>query len=235
MRLGVVGAGNMAKAIISGLLRKGIYKAEDILVSRRNQDELKKWQEELGVGITTDNKEVMKYGDVILLAVKPQIMPQVLKEMKGEMSGEKLYISIAAGKTLQWFEEELDSKIKLIRAMPNTPAMVGEGCTGYCCNSLVEEQEQKTAEEIFNSYGKSYEIPEPLMNTFSALAGSGPAFIFMVMEALADGAVLNGMARQTAYDIAAQMVAGSGRLMLETKKHPGILIYLYIQDINLKQ
>ena len=223
MKLGVIGAGNMAEAIIKGILKKEILLPGDILVSRRDKKALEKWKTQLGVNITEDNHRVVQEAEIILLAVKPQMMWGVINEIKDLVKKEQLLITIAAGKTIKWYEENFDKEIHLIRAMPNTPAMVGEGCTGYCINDKVTEEEQGKAKEILESYGTCYYLQETLMDTYGALAGSGPAFVFLFMEALADGAVLNGMPRQMAYEIAAQTILGSGKLWKETKKHPGEL------------
>lgn len=223
MKLGIIGAGNMAMAIVNGLLKKGVFTPEEILVSRRDKNALEKWQEELKVNITTDNRKVAEEAEILLLAVKPQRMAGVIEEIKDRVRQEQLLITIAAGKTISWYEETFGKEIHLVRAMPNTPAMVKEGCTGYCINNKVSEEEKEKVEKILESYGKCYFLPESLMDTYGALAGSGPAFVFLFLEALADGAVLNGMPRQMAYEMAAQTLLGSSKLWQETKKHPGEL------------
>ena len=223
MKIGIIGAGNMAKAIVKGILEQKVVLPEEICVSRRDSKALEEWKQELGVEITTDNKMIAKKAELVLLAVKPQMMSGVIEEIKDLITENQVLISIAAGKTITWFEEQFGKKVKLIRSMPNTPAMVLKGCTGYCKNNLVTEEEETRAKEIFESYGTCYPIAEGLMDNFGALAGSGPAFVFLLLEAMADGAVLNGMPRKMAYEIAANTLIGSSELLLKTGKHPGEL------------
>lgn len=223
MKLGVIGAGNMAKAMVQGMIAQGIYSPGEILLSRRDEDALNSLKQELGVEITTENIQVAKQAEILLLAVKPQMMEAVIEEIKETVNSHQLIITIAAGKSMTWYEECFGKEIKLIRAMPNTPAMVGEGCSAYCVGKLVTKEEEAKAKVIFDSYGTSFLLAESMMDNFGALAGSGPAFVFMFLEAMADGAVLNGMPRQMAYEIAAQTLLGSAKLAKETGKHPGEL------------
>lgn len=223
MKLGVIGAGNMAKAMVQGMIAQGIYSPGEILLSRRDEDALNSLKQELGVEITTENIQVAKQAEILLLAVKPQMMEAVIEEIKETVNSHQLIITIAAGKSMTWYEECFGKEIKLIRAMPNTPAMVGEGCSAYCVGKLVTKEEEAKAKVIFDSYGTSFFLAESMMDNFGALAGSGPAFVFMFLEAMADGAVLNGMPRQMAYEIAAQTLLGSAKLAKETGKHPGEL------------
>ena len=223
MKIGFIGAGNMAKAIIGGMVKKGVYEPGQIVASRRNERALVQLKEEYGIEVTTDNKTVMEEADVVFLAVKPQMFPGVIAEIKELVRENQLFVSIAAGKTLEWIGNEFGKNIKLIRSMPNTPAMVGEGCTGFCGNEFVTEEELHMIKEIFDSCGTSYQVTENLMDVVGAVAGSAPAYVFMFMEAMADAAVAGGMPREMAYKMAAQTVLGSGKLMLETGKHPGNL------------
>ena len=161
-----------------------------------------------GIEITEDNTWVMENADVVFLSVKPQILPMVIAEIAPLVKENQLFISIAAGKTIEWIENEFGKPIKLIRVMPNTPALVGEGCTGICSNKKVSQEELALAKTIFDSCGTSYLVPEHLMD---------------VVCAAADAAVMGGMPRDLAYKMVAQTVLGSGKLMLETGKHPGEL------------
>ena len=223
MKVGFIGAGNMAKAIIGGMVKKGIYQPKDIIASRRNEKALEELKAEYGILVTTDNQKIIEEADVVFLAVKPQMFPDVITQIADSVKEGQLFVSIAAGKTLEWIGKEFGKKIKLIRTMPNTPAMVGEGCTGFCGNEFVTEKELETVKEIFDSCGTSYQVPENLMDVVGAVAGSAPAYVFMFMEAMADAAVAGGMPREMAYKMASQTVLGSGKLMLETGKHPGVL------------
>lgn len=223
MKIGFIGLGNMAKAMIGGMLQKDMVKAEDILGSAKTKATVEKMQKEYGICGMGSNAEVAKAADVLVLAVKPQFFPEVIEEIRGEIKEETLIISIAAGKTLQWIEEAFDRKIKLVRCMPNTPALVGEGCTGVCVNPYVSEEETEYSLKLMESFGKAYLVPERLMDAVGAVSGSSPAYVFMFIEAMADGAVAAGMPRTQAYEFAAQAVYGSAKLVLETGRHPGDL------------
>lgn len=223
MKIGFIGLGNMAKAMIGGMLQKDMMKAEDILGSAKTKETVEKMQKEYGIRGMGSNAEVAKAADVLVLAVKPQFFPEVIEEIRGEIKEETLIISIAAGKTLQWIEEAFGRKIKLVRCMPNTPALVGEGCTGVCVNPHVSGEETEYSLKLMESFGKAYLVPERLMDAVGAVSGSSPAYVFMFIEAMADGAVAAGMPRTQAYEFAAQAVYGSAKLVLETGRHPGDL------------
>lgn len=223
MKVGMIGAGNMAEAIWGGMLHSGFCKPEDILVSRRSETALEKIQSQYGIRTTTDNVQVAKECDLLFLAVKPQFLNTVITEIKEVIREEHILISIAAGKTIEWLEAAFAKPIKLIRTMPNTPALVGEGCTGICANKQVSEEEKELALQIFASVGKAFFIEERLMDTVGALSGSSPAYVFMMMEAMADGAVAGGLPRAQAIEMAAQTFLGSAKLLLESGKHPGQL------------
>ena len=167
--------------------------------------------------------QVVDFADVVFLAVKPQFLEGVLNEIKDSVKEKQIFISIAPGKTLQWLGEHLGEKTKVIRTMPNTPAMVGEGMTALCVNELVTEKETELAVKLCDTFGKTEVIPEHLMDAVVGVSGSSPAYVFMFLEAMADAAVADGMPRAQAYKFAAQSVLGSAKLMLETGKHPGEL------------
>lgn len=223
MKIGVIGLGNMAKAILSGMLAKGIVAKEDVIGSAATQTTIDKAREQYGIEVTLDNKEVAKRADVLLLAVKPQFMADVINQIREDVTEDMLVITIAAGKTIAWYEEAFGKKIRLVRCMPNTPAMVGEGCTAVCRNDHVTEENMNYAMTLMNSFGRASEIREGLMDAFSAVSGSSPAYVFMFVEAMADAGVAAGLPRKQAYEFAAQAVAGSARMVLETGKHPGEL------------
>jgi len=223
MKLGFIGFGNMGGAIASGVIKNGFVKPEDIIVSDVFVAGLEKAKATYGINTTTDNREVVKQADMLVLAVKPQILEGVLAEIRDVITDKQVIISIAAGKSIAWLEERLQKPVKIVRCMPNTPALVGEGCTGICFNDLVSEEEKAKALELFNCLGKGYEVPEKLMDVVVGVSGSSPAYVFMFMEAMADAAVLMGMPRNQAYEFTAQAVMGSAKLMMETGKHPGEL------------
>mgnify|MGYP000558620211 CR=1 FL=1 len=199
MKIGFVGCGNMATAIIGGILEKGILRKEDIKASTKTENSAKKVQETLGIECTTDNKKAVQDADVIFLAVKPQFCEEVIQEIKSEIKSEQVIISIAAEKKLEWLEAQFGADHKIIRTMPNTPAMVGEGMTALCVNNLVTEEETQMAVELCNTFGKTEVVPEHLMDVVVGVSGSSPAYVFMFLEAMADAAVADGMPRAQAY------------------------------------
>ena len=223
MKIGFVGCGNMATAIIGGILEKGILKKEDIKASTKTENSAKKVQETLGIECTTDNKKAVQDADVIFLAVKPQFCEEVIQEIKSEIKSEQVIISIAAGKKLEWLEAQFGAGHKIIRTMPNTPALVGEGITGVCPNKEVTERELEDALVLLRSFGRADPVTEKILDVVGAVSGSSPAFVFMFIEAMADGAVAEGMPRKQAYEFAAQAVYGSAKMVLETGMHPGEL------------
>ena len=223
MKIGFIGCGNMGSAMISGMLKKGLYKKDEIIVSNLTEEGSKRSKEKLGVVTTLDNREVVKSTKLFFLAVKPQFLEGVLDEIRDSVKAGQIFISIAPGKTLQWLGERLGENTKVIRTMPNTPAMVGEGMTALCVNELVTEEEIALAVKLCDTFGKTEVIPEHLMDAVVGVSGSSPAYVFMFLEAMADAAVADGMPRAQAYKFAAQSVLGSAKLMLETGKHPGEL------------
>lgn len=222
MKLGFIGCGNMATAILKGIIDKQIIAAKDVIVSDASSQALEK-ATEMEVMTTADNKEVVKEADVIILAIKPQYIGAVIEEIKESVSEDTLFISIVAGKTIAWLEEKFEKPIKLVRTMPNTPALVGEGMTGACKNERVTSEDMEVALNILRGFGLVEVVPESLIDVVVSVSGSSPAYVFMFIEAMADGAVADGMPREQAYRFAAQAVLGSAKLMLETGKHPGQL------------
>lgn len=227
MTIGFIGLGNMATAMIGGIVKKGVVPAKDILVSSKTDASVKKAVEQFAVSPTgagaKANREVAKMSDILFLAVKPQMYPEVIEQIKDEVRESTIIVSIAPGKTLEWLTGLFGKQVKLVRCMPNTPALVSEGCTGVCKGSLVNEEEMKQVLTILESFGKAYEVPEHLMDTVVGVSGSSPAYVFMFIEAMADAAVMDGMPRALAYQFAAQAVLGSAKMVLETGKHPGEL------------
>lgn len=223
MKIGFIGLGNMASAMIGGILKKNLYSPEDLIGADKSEEAVKRAAETFHIHTTTDNIEVAEAADVLILAVKPQFFEGMIAEIKGAVGEDKLVISIAPGKTMEWLMDHFGKEMKLVRCMPNTPALVGEGCTGFCTYSMVTEEEQETARKILESFGKAYPVPENLMDTVVGVSGSSPAYVFMFIEAMADEAVAEGMPRALAYEFASQAVLGSAKMVLETGKHPGEL------------
>lgn len=226
MKIGFIGLGNMATAMIGGILKNGLVNPADIMGSAHTQTTVKKVVDQYHITGASDNKEVAEYADYLVLAVKPQMYPAVIEEIREIVKKDAVIISIAPGKTLQWladlFLKDIH-EIKLVRCMPNTPALVMEGCTGVCFGETVKDQEKGTVMQLLNSFGKAIEVPEGLMDTVVGVSGSSPAYVFMFIEAMADAAVADGMPRKLAYEFAAQSVLGSAKMVLETGKHPGEL------------
>lgn len=223
MKIGFIGLGNMAKAMIGGMLQKEIVQTGDIFGSAKTQETLEAVRAMYGIGTRDSNAAVAKEADVLILAVKPQFFQAVIEEIRETTSEKTLVISIAAGKTMGWIETAFNKEIKLVRCMPNTPALVGEGCTGVCVNERVSQEETELSLRLMESFGKASLVPEGLMDAVGAVSGSSPAFVFMFIEAMADAAVAAGMPRTQAYTFAAQAVYGSAKLVLKSGRHPGEL------------
>jgi len=220
--IGIIGTGNMGKAIIGGITKSGIFSPENIIASDKNQASLDALHNELGVSTTPLNAIAAK-ADVVLLAVKPQFLYDVISEIKDSVSQNTIIISIAAGQKIEKIEKAFGKEIKLVRVMPNTPALVGEGMSALSPNKNMAKNEITMTEKIFTALGKVQTIPENLMDAVTAVSGSAPAYIFMLIEAMADAAVKAGMPREQSYTFAAQAVLGSAKMVLETNKHPAEL------------
>lgn len=223
MKIGFIGLGNMAQAMIGGMIQKKLYTPDQIIGSAKTVETAEKVAGMYAITTCTDNTQVAANADVVILAVKPVFFAEVIEEIKEYITPHKLIISIAAGKSISWIEEAFGKEIKLIRCMPNTPALVGEGCTGVCLNEKITKVEEELAMNIMNSFGKANIIPERMMDAVIGVSGSAPAYVFLFIEAMADAAVAAGMPRKPAYEFAAQTVLGSAKMVLETGKHPGEL------------
>ena len=223
MKLGFIGTGNMAGAIMGGIIKEGIFKPEEIIGSDIFEPGREKTKAAYGIHVTADNQEVVEKAEVIVLSVKPQFYASTIAEIKDKVREDQIIITIAPGKTLAWLEEQFGKKVKIVRTMPNTPAMVGEGMTAACANDAVTKDEMDYALRILSAFGKVEVIPERLMDVVVSTSGSSPAYVFMFIEAMADAAVADGMPRAQAYKFAAQAVYGSAKMVLETGKHPGEL------------
>lgn len=222
-KIGFIGCGNMGSAMVGGLIKSGFQKKGDIIVSARTQASVDKIKNSFDVFGTIDNKYVAKNSDIVVFAVKPNMYKNVVEEVKEELTKDKLIITIAAGISISNMEEWLGSDAKVIRTMPNTPALVGEAMSGVCPNKNVSEEELKFALDMFSSFGECVELAEKDFHAFTGLCGSSPAYVFMFIEAMADGAVKMGIPRAKAYKMAAQSVLGSAKMVLDTGKHPGEL------------
>lgn len=222
-QIGFIGCGNMGTAMLAGILDAKLVEPKQIMASVHSMESLERKQKVYPITFTLDNKEVASFADVLFLAVKPQYYEEVLKEIRGSLKEDVILVSIAPGKTLAWFEKELGKSAKVIRTMPNTPAMVKEGMMGMCPNSAMTESDIQVISQICDAFARTEIVAEHLMDVVTAVSGSSPAYVFMFIEAMADAAVAGGMPRSQAYTFAAQAVLGSAKMVLETGKHPGEL------------
>jgi pyrroline-5-carboxylate reductase len=218
-----LGAGNMAEALVKGLLGAGVAAPQEILCTDRRPERGPELTRKYGVRFTQSNTEAVKAAGIVVLSVKPQVMDKVLDEIGALLDQTKLVISIAAGVPLAAIERKVGHGVRIVRTMPNTPALVGAGATALSPGEHATEADLAQAKALFDAIGKSVIVDEPLLDAVTGLSGSGPAYIFLIIEALADGGVKAGLARQQAMDLAAQTVFGSAKLLIETGEHPGRL------------
>lgn len=222
-KIGFIGCGNMAKAIIGGIISSNFISPEDITASALSDKTLQSVKETFGINVIKDNKAVAMSSEIIVLAVKPQFFNDVIPEIKSSINKNAVIVTIAAGITIKYLEDNLGKDAKIIRIMPNTAALVGESLTMLCKNSLVSENEFNYIVDMFNKVGKTEIVDESMIDKALAIGGSSPAMVYMFIEAMADGAVLHGVPREKAYKIAAQAVLGSAKMVLESGIHPGAL------------
>ena len=223
MTIGFIGLGNMAKAMIGGILAKGLMGPNEIIGTAATEATCLEVANKYGIQTRSSNAAVAKEADIIFLAVKPKLLKLVIADIMDSVDENKVIVSIAAGKTIAWLEKEFEQKVKIIRVMPNTPALVLEGCSAVCRNDLVSDDDFHFVMELLESFGKAYTVPENMMDVVVGVSGSSPAYVFLFIEAMADAAVAGGMPRKQAYEFAAQSVLGSAKMVLETGKHPGEL------------
>lgn len=222
-KIGFIGCGNMGKAMVLGLLKDKEINSSDILISTRTEKSGSKITEETGIKYTLNNYDVAKFADILFLAVKPNMYESVINEIKDIIKDNVIVVTIAAGIKLSSVEGWFEKEVKIVKTMPNTPAMVGEGMSAICANKLVEEKELEYLCSLYNNFGKYEILAEKDFHAFIALCGSSPAYVFMFIEAMADAAVKLGIPRAKAYIMAEQSILGSAKLALETGKHPGEL------------
>lgn len=224
MIIGFIGLGNMAEAMIGGMLKKQLAAEEDIIGSARTAATRDRIREKYHVRTAESNVQTAEEADILFLAVKPVVLSEVIAEIRTAVKENAVIVSIAAGRDLKFLKEAFDRPdLKLIRCMPNTPALVLEGCTGVCAGGEVPREDLNRVVELMEAFGKASVVPESLMDVVVGVGGSSPAYVFLFIEAMADEAVAAGMPRKQAYEFAAQAVLGSARMVLETGKHPGEL------------
>ena len=220
-KIGFIGMGNMGSAILKGLLK--VYAPRDMMFTAAHQEKMDQVTSETKVAHAASNRECAAQVKYLVLAVKPQYYQSVIEEIRDTVSMDQILVTIAPGKTLEWLADQFEKPLKIIRTMPNTPAMVKEGMMGMCPNENVTAEDMETVRDICSGFSKTEIIGEHLMDVVTAVSGSSPAYVFMFIEAMADAAVADGMPRAQAYTFAAQAVLGSAKMVLETGKHPGEL------------
>lgn len=222
MKIGFIGMGNMGYAMLKGILQ--VFSSNNVIFTDVNKDRCKKVSEETGVEYAESNAECANKAKYVILAVKPQYYPAVLKNIENVIREEHVVISIAPGITVDSLKSSLGLEKRIVRAMPNTPALLGCGMTGICYDDKVFTFEEKDViDKIFSSFGRYKKVEERLMSAVTCVSGSSPAYVYMFIEALADGAVKYGIPRDMAYEMAAQAVMGSAKMVLETNEHPAML------------
>ncbi len=226
-KIGFIGAGNMAEAVIKGLLSAEFLEPKSVWATDVRPERLDAIHSEYKIKVTADNREVAKKCDILLLAVKPQNMKEVCHGIHDLVTDKKLIISVAAGVAISsienFFQLGKKKKIKVIRTMPNTPAVVQEGVTALSAGKHVKKSEMQVAHRIFEAIGKTVDVDETHLNAVTGLSGSGPAYIFTIIEALSDAGVKVGLSREVSDVLALQTVVGSARMVQETGMHPGEL------------
>lgn len=219
---GFIGMGNMGYAMLKGLLKT--YSSSDIIFSCATDKKRVTVCEETGVAAASGNAECANSAKYIILAVKPQVYDAVIKNLMHVVTQEHVIISLSPSHSIELLREKFDKPVRIVRAMPNTPALIGEAMTGVCYDAMeFSFDEKEVLDSFFKSFGTYRLVDEKLMNTVTCASGSSPAYVYMFIEAMADACVKHGMPRQAAYEFVAQTVVGAGRMVLETKEHPGLL------------
>ncbi|MGL6106937.1 pyrroline-5-carboxylate reductase [Romboutsia sp.] len=222
-KIGFIGAGNMASAMIGGIVNSKLIDCANIIASAKTEGTIKKVKDNFNINVTKDSKEVVKFSDIVVVAVKPYMYDAILEEVKEYIDDKKIIVTIAAGKSIKDVENVIGADKKVVRTMPNTPALVNEGMSALCPNYNIDEKDLEEVRAIFNSFGESEIVNEGLIDAVIGVSGSSPAYVFMFIEAMADCGVSYGMTRPQAYKFAAQAVMGSAKMVLESGKHPGEL------------
>ena len=221
--IGFIGAGNMAEAMIGGLIRGNHVPATKIAASDPRKERIEELRKQFGIDVTTVNREIVERSGLVVLSVKPQIMDKILREVGEHMKPGTLVVSIAAGVDTATIEEAVAAGVRVVRAMPNTPALVGAGATAIAAGKHASETDLATAKAMFDAVGITVELDESHLDAVTGLSGSGPAYIFLILEALSDAGVKVGLSRRNATRLAAQTVMGSAKMLIDTDEHPGKL------------
>ena len=222
-RIGFIGAGQMATALGEGFVRAGLVSGAELIASDPSSEARERFARATGGQTVDDNAEVAGRADVLFLAVKPQQMVRVAAELKGKLGPDLLVISIAAGIRLSVLAQGFGEKVRLVRVMPNTPCLVGKGACGYCLGGTATPADGQLVQQLLSAVGLAFEVEEKLLDAVTGLSGSGPAFVYVIIEALSDGGVRMGLPRAVASALAAQTVLGAAQMVLSTGDHPGVL------------
>ena len=222
-KISFLGGGNMAEALIKGLLNAGTVKPEQMIVNDVSTERLEYLKKAYGITVEKSPREAATAAGIILLCVKPQVIDLVLSKIAPAADKSKLVISIAAGVTIARIEKMLSGEPRVVRVMPNTPALVLAGAAGAAAGTRATAEDMAVVQEIFGAVGRSVAVEEKLMDAVTGLSGSGPAYVFVIIDALSDAGVKAGLPRPLALELAAQTVFGSAKMVLETKEHPGKL------------
>jgi pyrroline-5-carboxylate reductase len=221
--IGFLGTGNMAEALIKGLIGAGVVEAKQIHGSDPRKERCQEMRERYAIHATTHNEDVVRHAEIVVLSVKPQILPKVLDEIAPHLKPGALVISIAAGTPVAAIERRLPAGTRVVRTMPNTPALVGAGATAIAAGSHAQDADVEATQRIFDAVGITVVIDESQLDAVTGLSGSGPAYAFLIIEALSDAGVKMGLSRYNAQALAAQTLLGSAKLLIETHEHPGRL------------
>lgn len=222
-RIAVLGAGKIGQTLISGILEAGLARPKDIMAVTKHRDTLAQVKKRFGVRTTLDCAEAARFGDIALLSLKPQGVREVLKGIDACITSKKLVISTMASVPTSFFEEAFGQNVPVVRVMPNTACLVRCGMTGIAPGRHVRQEHLQAAEHLFNTLGRTVIVDEKHMDAVTALSGSGPAYMYIMIEALAEGGVKVGLPRETATLLAAQTMMGAGKMILDTKEHPSLL------------
>lgn len=222
-RIAFIGSGNMATALIRGLLRVGAARPEEVIAADPHPEQLERLSGEFGIATVADNREAASSADIVVLSIKPQAMNAALEAIAPAIDGSKLVISIAAGVPIARIAEQLGPQTRIVRAMPNSPALIGAGATALSAGSQASQADLARARTLFDSVGMTVTVGEELLDAVTGLSGSGPAYIFLIIEALADAGVKMGLPRQSALNLTVQTLLGSARMLQETGLHPAQL------------
>jgi pyrroline-5-carboxylate reductase len=223
LRIGFLGAGKMATALARGWIQSGLITPDRLLASDPLPAARQEFQQLTGVSALADNAAVVRESNVLLLAVKPQNLPALMREIRPLLNRDQLVVSIAAGATLESLEETFAPEQRIIRVMPNTPCLVGAGASAFALGHHATPADGQLVQNLLNAVGRAFPLPEHLLDAVTGLSGSGPAFVYLVIEALSDGGVRVGLPREVATALAAQTVMGAARMVLETNEHTGTL------------